>query len=154
MAKRLIAIGLGVLVLIGASLPLRAGGAAFRVRFELVQTGPPAPDPRCVAPTVLVSFTGTGNGSRVGRVSAEASHCIVDDPSVQPFDHGMLRLVNARGEIFIEYEGTDTGGVLEGTFSIVGGTGAYAGVTGGGTLTGRASADEERGVGVLQGWID
>jgi hypothetical protein len=155
MRKRLFRITLGVLLIVGFTLPVHAGRAArFRVRLDLVQTGPPTPSPRCPASTVLVSLTGSGTGTRLGPVSADASHCIVDDPSVPSFDEGTMRLSSRHGDIFIEYSGTDTDGVIEGTFTIVGGTGAYEGATGGGTLSGFASREEERGFGLLDGRIE
>ena len=56
-----------------------------------------------------------------------------------------------RGELNLTYEGTDVGGVLNGTFVVTGGTGAYAGATGSGILTGMGSSEEERGVVRLSG---
>jgi len=123
----------------------------FRARIELIQTGPPAPDARCPAGTVLVSFTGIGNVTRAGRVSAEASHCIVDDPAVEPFTSGEMTLSSRRGDLFIEYEGSDAAGDLSGTFVITGGTGDFAGATGGGTLRGTAGAAGGRAI--LEGTI-
>jgi hypothetical protein len=125
----------------------------FRARFHLVQTGPPVADARCADGTVLVSFTGSGNISGAGRVSATASHCIVDDPAVEPFTDGEMTLSGRRGDLFIEYEGNDAAGELSGTFVITGGTEEYAGATGGGTLSGRASTSGE-GRGTLEGTID
>jgi hypothetical protein len=123
----------------------------FRAGINLTQTGPLVPDPRCPAGTVLVSFTGSGNVTRGGRVSVEASHCIVDDPAVEPFTDGEMTLSSRRGDLFIEYEGNDAAGDLTGTFVITGGTGDFAGATGGGTLSGRAGIDSGRGV--LEGTI-
>jgi hypothetical protein len=123
----------------------------FRASINLMQTGPLVPDARCPAGTVLVSFTGSGNVTRGGRVSAEASHCIVDDPAVEPFSNGEMTLSSRRGDLFIEYEGNDAAGDLSGTFVITGGTGDFAGATGGGTLSGTAGVDGGRGV--LEGVI-
>ena len=125
----------------------------FRARFHLVQAGPPAPDARCPDGTVLVSLTGSGNVNGAGRVSATASHCIVDDPAVEPFTDGEMTLSGRRGDLFIEYEGHDAAGELSGTFVITGGTEEYAGATGGGTLSGRGSTSGE-GRGILEGTID
>jgi hypothetical protein len=124
----------------------------FRARIDLTQTGPPVPDARCSAGTVLVSFTGSGNMTRGGRVSAEASHCIVDDPAVEPFTDGEMTLSSRRGDLFIEYEGNDAAGDLSGTFVITGGTGDFAGATGGGTLSGTADP-AGIGRGILEGTI-
>ena len=105
------------------------------------------------APMVLVTFTGSGSVPRVGRVSADASHCIIDDPADPDFTNGILVLDNPRGSLFIEYSGLDDGGSLNGTFTIVGGTGTFAGASGGGTLTGLADPGTRRGSGRLEGSI-
>ena len=123
----------------------------FRASVNLTQAGPLVPDARCPPGTLLVSFTGDGNVTRGGRVSAEASHCIVDDPAVEPFTNGEMTLSSRRGDLFIEYEGNDAAGDLSGTFVITGGTGDFAGATGGGTLSGTAGLDGGRGV--LEGVI-
>jgi len=127
---------------------------SFHANLRLIQTGPPVPDPaRCAGSDVLVSLAGAGSATRLGPVSASGSHCIQDDPASIPFTAGMLVLSGRRGDLFIEYEGTDIGGTLNGTFRITGGTGDYVGAFGSGVLTGTASAEEERGVGRLTGRI-
>lgn len=135
-----------------SSQPQAQSDRHFRARADVVQTGSPVPDARCPAGTVLVSFTGSGNVTRAGRVSVEASHCIVDDPAVEPFTDGEMTLSGSRGDIFVEYEGNDAAGDLTGTFVITGGTEDFAGATGGGTLTGRAGRDG-RGRAILEGTI-
>ncbi|HKO61403.1 MAG TPA: hypothetical protein VJV03_09605 [Pyrinomonadaceae bacterium] len=129
------------------------GSKRFRAVFEAVQTGPPVASPRCAAPTLLVSFTGSGVATRLGRVTVDASHCIIDDPAETDFTNGMLVISNARGQLFATYSGTDTAGSLDGSFIITGGSGAYAGATGEGTLSGIAVAEEERGFVTLEGRI-
>ena len=133
--------------------PAHADTRPFHARIDLAQVGEPTPDPRCAAPMVLVTLTGNGSIPRLGRVSAEGSHCIIDDPADPNFTDGILALDNARGSLLIEYSGLDEGGVLEGTFTIVGGTGIYAGATGGGVLTGIADSSTGRGSGRLEGTI-
>jgi hypothetical protein len=123
----------------------------FRARIDLIETGPLVPDARCAPGEVLVSFVGSGNITRAGRVSVEASHCIVDDPAVEPFTEGEMTLTGRDGNLFIEYEGNDAAGDLSGTFVITGGTGEFAGATGGGVLSGRA--DRGGGRGTLEGTI-
>jgi len=141
-------------LLVSSSTVQSQGDTRFRARLDLVQSGPPVADARCPAPTVLVSFTGTGSATRMGRVTAVGSHCIIDDPAETAFTNGMLVLSNGRGQLFINYSGNDNAGTLEGTFVITGGSGAFAGATGEGTLSGTAFADEERGFGILEGRID
>jgi hypothetical protein len=123
----------------------------FRARLNLVQAGDPVPDARCPAGTVLVSFTGSGNVTHSGRVSVEASHCIVDDPAVEPFTEGEMTLSSRRGDLFIEYSGNDAAGDVTGTFVITGGTGDFAGASGSGTLSGTAGISG--GLGILEGTI-
>jgi hypothetical protein len=147
-----------LVAVVAAALLLPADATAarrFRVRVDLAQTGGPVADPsRCAAPTEVVFLEGTGNGAGLGRVTVTASHCIIDDPADPNFGNGLMTISGGRGDIFLSYSGTDTGGVLEGTFTITGGTGAYAGATGGGTFSGLGSATEQRGSGVLEGTID
>ena len=141
-------------LLAGSVLVQSQGGRRFRAVLEGIQTGQPVADARCPSPTLLVSFTGSGNATRLGRVTVDASHCIIDDPAETAFTNGILVLSNARGQLFIQYSGTDTAGSLEGNFIITGGSGAYAGATGEGTLSGTASAEEERGSLMLDGRIE
>ena len=89
----------------------------------------------------------------MGRVAAVGSHCIIDDPAETAFTNGELVLSNTRGQLFITYSGNDTAGSLDGTFVITGGSGAFAGASGEGTLSGNAFADEERGFVILEGTI-
>jgi hypothetical protein len=153
--RRIAGTAILLLSLLASSLPVQSqGDKRFRARLDLVQSGPPVSDARCPAPTVLVSFTGSGSATRMGRVTAVGSHCIIDDPAETAFTNGELVLSSGRGQLFINYSGNDTAGSLDGTFIITGGSGAFAGATGEGTLSGTAFADEERGVGTLEGTIE
>jgi hypothetical protein len=145
MKKATLAVAAVVLLIAFGARTQAAGDRHFRATIDLVQTGPLVPDPRCPVGTVLVSFTGSGTVTREGRVSVAASHCIVDDPAVEPFTDGQMTLSGRDGDIFIEYEGDDDAGALTGTFVITGGTGEFAGASGGGTLAGRADGDGGRG---------
>jgi hypothetical protein len=111
----------------------------FRARLDVTQTGEPVSDPRCTPPLVLVSFTGSGHSTGAGMTTIDASHCIVDDTADPDFTSGIATLSSARGDLFITYSGTDTGGVVDGTFVVTGGTGDFAGASGGGTLSGPVS---------------
>jgi len=149
---------LALLAVLFSLLPLSAfarqpAARRFQARLHLSQAGPPVPDPRCTPPTELVTLTGAGNATGMARVAAEGSHCIVDDPAEEDFTDGLLVLSGARGDLFLEYSGTDVAGVLDGTFVITGGTGAFAGATGEGTLKGMGSAADERGTIRLRGRI-
>jgi hypothetical protein len=140
-----------VLAAMTAASSAEAATRRFTALLDLSQTGPPEPSPRCAAPTVLLSLEGGGTASRIGRVTAAGSHCIVDDPADPNFTDGELTLTSADGELFLTYSGTDVAGDLEGTFTITGGTGAFAGASGEGTLSGTALPGEERGIVLLRG---
>lgn len=136
-----------LLVLVTSRTSYAQSERSFHARLRLMQTGPPVPDPaRCTGSEVLVSLAGGGNATRLGPVSASGSHCIQDDPASIPFTAGMLVISGRRGDVFIEYEGNDVDGMLNGTFRITGGSGDYEGAVGSGVLTGVGSAEEERGV--------
>jgi hypothetical protein len=140
------------------SAALSAATFRFRATFEATQLGEPEPSPRCPDGQVLVRIEGRGTATRIGRVSLTMSHCIIDDPAEPDFTNGEMVMTSVRGDaIFIQYAGTDTPsgegtGTIEGTFSIVGGSGAYVGATGGGTLSGTSSTGGS-GVGLLNGTI-
>ena len=152
MTHRLLPSAIAFVCLLGATAPAEAQ-TTFRVNARLrgVQTADPRPDPRCAPPTVLVELSGEGTVSRLGRVTATASHCIIDDPAAPAFTDGEMTIVDDRGELFIEYSGTDVAGDLNGTWTVTGGTGDFVGASGGGTLTGTADPEGRRGVIRLDG---
>ena len=126
---------------------------AFRARLDLIQTGPPIADARCAAPTLLVNLEGSGNANRLGSVTATASHCVEDDPASIDFTGGQLLISSSRGQVFLEYSGTDVAGDLDGVFVVTGGSGRYAGASGSGTFSGTGSSVEERGSITLVGRV-
>ena len=156
MSNRWIVSAFAAVFVITALAPADAGAPRrFRVRFHAVQTGGPVEDPaRCAPPTEVVFLEGDGGGGGLGPATLSASHCIIDDPDDPDFTDGLMTITARRGEIFLSYSGTDTAGVLEGVFTITGGTGDYAGASGGGTLSGVGSATAQEGSGVLDGWIE
>jgi hypothetical protein len=141
MGKRIAAAALCSFAFAVAVAPMlhAAANRRLRARFDVTQTGDPVPDPRCASPLVLVSFTGSGHSTGAGRTTIDASHCIIDDPAEPDFSSGVATLSSARGDIFITYRGTDTAGVVDGTFLVTGGTGDFAGASGSGTLSGSVS---------------
>jgi hypothetical protein len=151
MLKKVSCQAVAVFAMILSGSQIHAEPTHFRARLNLIQAGDPVPDARCPSGTVLVSFTGSGNIARAGRASVVASHCIVDDPAVEPFTDGEMTLSSRRGDLFIEYRGNDAAGDITGTFDITGGTGMFAGASGSGTLSGTAGLDG--GVGILDGTI-
>jgi hypothetical protein len=145
---------------LASALPGPDGAQRFVVTLDFEQLGPPVSDPtRCAPPYVVVRIAGRGHGIRMGRVTADMSHCIIDDPAAVEFIDGRLTLTAASGDqVFATYSGVNVpaaGGLnlLEGTFTITGGTGRFAGATGGGTLTGTADPATGTGSGVLDGTI-
>lgn len=145
-------------VFLAGSATLSAATFRFRATFEATQLGEPEPSPRCPEGQVLVRIEGRGTATRIGRVTATMSHCIIDDPAEPDFTNGEMVLTSVRGDaIFIQYAGTDTPSgegtsIIDGTFAIVGGSGAYVGATGGGTLSGTGSTSGS-GNGILDGTI-
>ena len=125
----------------------------FRARLDLFVVGDPVPSDRCGSGQELVILAGDGNASGVGRVIADASHCVADDVSVPDFTAGLMTLVGRRGDLSIAYSGLDVAGDLSGTWTIVGGTGEYVGATGDGTFAGIADTVENRGVIRLDGTV-
>lgn len=128
-----------------------APGRRFVAHLDLALVGPPVSPSRCTAPLVLVELEGRGRAARLGRLTAEASHCIVDDPADEGVNDGLLTLVGAAGSLELAYSGTDVDGELRGVFLITGGTGALAGAAGEGTLSGVAVREEDRGFVLLRG---
>ncbi len=125
--------------------------------------GDPFPDPaRCDPPSLVVAIEGTGFASflrQIRPVTVHQTHCIIDDPSDPNFTNGRFKIIFATGdEILGTYSGTDvaTGpdtSLLDGAFTITGGTGAFAGVSGEGVLLGRASRSGRVKPGVWTGRI-
>ncbi len=141
----------GLIASIAAVSSAEAATRRFTALVTSVQTSAPTPSPRCAAPRVQVTFAGSAIGTLFGRASVHHMHCIIDDPADPTFTNGEMVIDGARGDLVLRYSGTDTGGELEGTFTIVGGTGAFRGATGEGTFLGFGVPEEERGFIVLRG---
>jgi hypothetical protein len=118
-----------------------------RMRAHMAADGGPAPivGGRCPAITAVVRAT--GYATWLGAYRAEQEHC-VDPAGPDPlaFTDGTYRWTNAQGDgIFGRYngrlrpaEGTDQHGffLLDGRFTIEGGTGRFAGASGHGLADG------------------
>lgn len=139
------------LVALGSASADAASSRRFAARLDLELVGGPTSPSRCTEPLVLVELEGAGTAAPLGRVTAEASHCIIDDPADEGVSDGMLTLTGSRGSLFLTYSGTDVAGVLSGVFLIVGGGGDYSGATGEGTFSGIAVREEDRGFVLLRG---
>lgn len=108
-----------------------------------------APGGSCAG--LLVTLTGAGLASDLGKFTAAQQHCInPTGPEPLAFTNGVYRWTNATGdEIFGRYNGrlvpTDTSDadslfIVEGNFTVEGGAGRFAGVVGSGVATGLLSA--------------
>lgn len=115
--------------------------AAEQVPFKATFSGGGAaitrPD-RC--PVLTVEIRGTGNATHLGRFTTEQSHCA--EPASLDFTEGVFTLTAANGD---QLDGTYLGEFvplepplfsIDGQFTFDGGTGRFAGATGGGEATG------------------
>ena len=153
-AVRFVALALG-LALTGVVSAGRAaadsgrGTANASIPFMLVETfqgqPPPAPGGRC--PVLTLSAQGTGLSSTFGQYTIAVSFCSdPNGPNPLAFTNGIFTLTNANGDtLFGSGSGilrpsptssTDNIYLLYGEFTIEGGTGAFAGASGGGMWTG------------------
>lgn len=112
--------------------------------------GPPVGCPAGPNWTWRYSQTGTAWFSHLGRVTVEMTHCTAGQEGW--FDHGTTTLTAADGdELWMTYSGTfqldaeinPTRSDVVLSWTITGGTGRFAGATGGGTGT---------ALGILSGW--
>jgi hypothetical protein len=117
----------------------------FQMRLEASVVGDPITPSRCTDPMVLIELEGSGRSNVLGEVTAEASHCVIDDPADPGINDGVMTIVGEDGSIDLTYSGTDDDGDLNGVFIITGGTGAYAGASGEGTFTGIADRSTNSG---------
>ena len=121
-----------------------AGAAAERVPLQAVIATTPAQVGACGPTCIVLSITGSGHASHLGRTDIDGpSH--VDVATGE--QTGTSTLTGANGEtVMITFSGTVDFGptpadpvTFAGTFEIVGGTGRFADATGGGTYTGSAA---------------
>lgn len=135
-----------------SSTPLAPGGTAEAVRgataaaeqvpfkgtFEA--TGSPAEVPGDRCPVLTVEIHGTGNATHLGSLTTHQSHCVAP-PSLGLTD-GVFTLTAANGD---ELRGIYVAELLplepplftiDGEFTFTGGTGRFAGATGGGDASG------------------
>jgi hypothetical protein len=151
MTARRIAILCLLLTGLGVMTAEAARSRRFVARLNLELIGPPVSPSRCAPPLVLVELEGEGRVNRLGAVTAEASHCIVDDPADEGVSEGLLTITAGDGALELTYSGTDVDGDLSGVFIITGGSGELAGATGEGTFSGIAVPEENRGFVLLRG---
>ncbi len=104
------------------------------------------PDPvNCPAfPFLAGSTTGVGKATHLGAITGIGSDCVTPtSPTTFQFGNGQLTLVSANGdELRAQYSGTLVPSILPpystiaGSYRITGGTGRFAGATGGGAIGG------------------
>lgn len=127
-------------------VPLRGSGTAgvtgqdFAPGFPF---GVSTFDGRCSVPSSwVIEFTGTGEMAHLGAVSLTFEHCSQVDYSSGTFAYtdGVISYTAANGDQLYGTYGSGTGGMLsseviwwQDTFVIEGGTGRFAGASGGGT---------------------
>jgi hypothetical protein len=95
--------------------------------------------PTCAAGLQPISLIGTGQATHLGQFAETRTHCL--DLSTGPFSSGLFSLTGANGDtVFGTYSGyvvpSGPTGAIYGVFMITGGTGKFAGSTGGGTASG------------------
>jgi hypothetical protein len=140
--RRVCGAGLGLLCLwVGLSAVVKADPVTF-VPFTATASSTLTVAPGAPCPVLRVNVQGTGQ-SNFGQFIQSQFHCIdPGNPSV--FDGGVytFTLSDGTGSFFGNYSGvlvpTATPGLfnLNGTFTITGGTGIFAGATGSGTASG------------------
>lgn len=117
-----------------------ASAAAEQVPFKgtFNATGTAVAGDRC--PVLTVEIHGTGNATHLGRLTNDQSHCAA--PPSLAFTDGVFTLTAAsgdqvRGTYFGEFVPLDPPlFTVDGHFTITGGTGRFAGATGGGDASG------------------
>ena len=118
--------------------PSAAIQVPFKGSFEATGTASVLPGDRC--PDLTVEIQGTGNATHLGRLTTDQSHCAT--PTSLAFTDGLFTLTAANGD---QLRGTYSGEfvpldpplfTIDGRFTFTGGTGRFAGATGGGHATG------------------
>jgi hypothetical protein len=123
-----------------AGIAVAADQVPFVVTFTSAVPGgtlPTCSDPNFPVPVALV---GTGHATHLGQFTNTQSHCL--NPVTLQFAYGQNTLVAANGDlVFGAYYGqlvmiSPTSAAIYGITTTTGGTGRFAGATGGGAATG------------------
>jgi hypothetical protein len=110
----------------------------FKATFNATGTAAALPEDRC--PVLTVEIQGTGNATQLGRYTTEQSHCAA--PPSLAFTDGEFTFTAANGDqirgiYFGEFVPLDPPlFTVDGHFTVTGGTGRFAGATGGGDASG------------------
>ncbi len=128
-----------VLLLILTSLAVAADQIPFVATFT--SSAPSGTPPTCPAGyPMAVSLAGTGHATHMGLFTNTQSHCV--NPATMDFVQGTTIMTAANGDTIVgTYSGHmvvtgPTTASIYGVFVITGGTGHFAGATGGGAATG------------------
>ena len=138
---RLSAVGLvvGLLVALGTT-PALAAGTGFTGTYLEKTTFRPCP---AGLPAGAICFTGVGHGPTVppGGIGTESYAGYIDPNTLLngcPVDHNAVAISTSRGTLFLTTTGSGSApachGPDVGTWQAVGGTGIFAGASGGGTV--------------------
>lgn len=134
---------LGAVLLALLTAGLLAGPASARptpLKGTFVQSGVIAPSAACQG--LSNTTTGTGEATHLGKSLWSGTACLGFGPQGIVVTNGKLTLTAANGDqLFSTFAASgalpagDGSFHLDGTFTVVGGTGRFAGATGGGTFT-------------------
>ena len=116
--------------------------AADQVPFvaQFTSSVPSGPLPGCDAGMIPVALAGIGQASHMGRFSETQTHCV--NPTTLAFCSGRFSFTGADGDtVSGTYSGqlvitAPTTAAIYGVFVVTGGTGRFAGATGGGNASG------------------
>ena len=127
-----------VLLLVFTAVVIAADQVPFVAQFT--SSVPSGTSPGCDAGMIPVALAGIGQATHMGRFTESQTHCV--NPTTFAFSAGRFLFTGANGDsVSGTYSGqlvvtTPTTAAIYGVFVITGGTGRFAGATGGGNATG------------------
>lgn len=138
----------------GKELPFCGWGTNVPTRQDLAPGFPferSTFDGRCSVPSDwVIEFTGTGQVSHLGKVTVVFEHCTQADfqTGTFPYEDGVFKLIAANGDELWGTYGNGTSALVsatevrwQDTFVLDGGTGRFAGASGGGAEWGTTHAE-------------
>ena len=135
----------------------------FKASVTTTETLLPNPAVCPAFPFLTGTTTGSGNASHMGAITFVSTDCVMPSPTSFSFSDGKLTVTGANGdEVRAVYNGEllpvpdaapFTLFTVSGSYSIVGGTGRFAGATGSGALQGTTNIVTKQGQIELRGTI-